>query len=122
MVAYYDRELKPLGLTAHQAMALGVLWTHNGLSLGDFARAAGIGKAAAVTMVDRLESLDLVRRREHPSDARLNRIEVTEEALRLAPMVLEKVERLEQKLEVAMGREGLANLIRGLATIQDVDF
>ena len=122
MVAYYDRELKPLGLTAHQAMALGVLSTHDGLSLGDFARAAGIGKAAAVTMVDRLESLGLVRRLDHPSDARLNRIEVTEEAIRLTPMVLEKVRLLEEKLEAAMGAEGLAQLMRGLATIQEVDF
>ena len=41
MVAYYNRTLEPLGLTAQQVMALGVLWRSDGLSLGAFAKQAG---------------------------------------------------------------------------------
>ena len=72
ILAYYNRSLKPLGLTAQQVMALNVLWREDGLSLGVFAKRAGMCKAAAVTMIKRLESMGLVTKKINPEDARLN--------------------------------------------------
>lgn len=121
MVAYYNQVLAPLGLTAQQVMALGVLWREEDLSLGAFASKAGIGKAAGVSMVKRLEAMDLVRREPHPRDARLNVIKLTDKARRLAPEVAKKVNRLEKAIESALGVSNLETLIQGLATIRDLE-
>lgn len=121
MVAYYNRTLEPLGLTAQQVMALGVLWREDGLSLGVFAGRAGIGKAAAVTMIKRLESLHLVTKEQDPVDARLNVLKLTAKARKLAPRILALGNELEKSIEDAVGAEDLAALIRGLTIIRNLD-
>ncbi|MEW5723234.1 MAG: MarR family transcriptional regulator [Thermodesulfobacteriota bacterium] len=121
LVAYYNRELAPLGLTAHQVLALGVLWRKEDLSLGRFAREAGIGKAAAVAMVRRLAAQGLVTRHPHPRDARLNVLRLTDKARRLAPRVAATVSRLEKKVEAALGVSGVEALTHGLGVINDLD-
>lgn len=121
LVAYYNRELEPLGITAQQMMALGVLWECDGVSLGEFARRAEIGKAAAVTMIQRLKSMNLVDTEIHPEDARLNVILLTDKARELAPVILDKVEKLEQKLEYEIGGSNLKTLTRALSIICDLE-
>jgi DNA-binding MarR family transcriptional regulator len=121
MVAYYNRVLAPLGLTAQQMMALGALWREENVSLGKFARRAGIGKAAAVTMIRRLEQMGLVSRRPDPRDARLNLLRLTDKARKLAPQVAEKVAILEEGIESAIGQENTKILIKALSVIQDME-
>jgi len=121
MVAYYNRALEPLGLTAQQVMALGVLWREDGLSLGIFAKKAGMGKAAAVTMIRRLESMQLVTKKTDPEDARLNVLTLTPKARNLAPKILSMGTMLEKCIEETVGQEDMAALIRGLTIIRDLD-
>ena len=121
LVSYYNRVLAPMGLTAQQAMALGVLYQEPDLSLGVVAQRLGIGKAAAVTMIKRLEAMGLVIREEHPRDGRLNRINLTEKAMILAPDVIDKVQALEQTVEDAIGVDNLNMLIQTLSVIRDLD-
>ena len=121
LVAYYNRVLAPLGLTAQQVMALGVLWQEENLSLGVFAQRADIGKAAAVTMIKRLEAMGLVTTASDPRDARLNVIKLTDKARDLAPSVAEKVDALERTMEKAIGVTDLETLIKGLSIIRDLD-
>ena len=121
MVAYYNRALAPMGLTAQQVMALGVLWQEDGLSLGEFARRAGMGKASAVTMIRRLEGMELVSKSADPDDARLNVLTLTGKARALAPRVLAMGAALERGIEEAVGREDLAAMIRGLSAILEMD-
>ena len=121
MVAYYNRVLAPLGLTAQQVMALGTLWREEDISLGTFAERAGMGKAAAVTMINRLGQMGLVSREPHPHDARLNLLRLTDKARKLAPKVAEKVASLEQNIESAMGQEKTQTLIEALSVIQDME-
>jgi MarR family transcriptional regulator, organic hydroperoxide resistance regulator len=121
LVAYYNRELAPLGLTAQQVMALSILWREENISLGVFASRSGIGKAAAVTMINRLESMGFVLRKEHPTDARRNRIILTEKARRLAPRVMAKANALEKTVEEALGRERLETLLEDLGRISELD-
>ena len=83
ILAYYNRALEPLGLTAQQVMAINVLMREDGLSLGVFAKRAGMGKAAAVTMIKRLERMELVTKKINPEDARLNVLTLTEKAKEL---------------------------------------
>ncbi len=121
MVAYYNQALEPLGLTAQQVMALGVLWQEEGLSLGVFARRAGMGKAAAVTMIKRLEAMDLVKKKTDPEDARLNVLTLTDKTRELAPELLAMGTRLEESIEQAVGKEDMDSLIKGLSVIRDLD-
>lgn len=121
MIAYYNRTFEPLGLTAQQVMALGVLWKEEGISLGEFSRRAGMGKAAAVTMIGRLERMDLVTKTTNPTDGRLNVLTLTREARRLAPDLLSVGAELERNIEQAVGKKDLAVMIRALKTIRDLD-
>jgi DNA-binding MarR family transcriptional regulator len=120
LAAYYNKVLGPLDLTASQVMALGVLWREEHVSLGGFAKSAGMGKAAAVTMIKRLEAMGLVTRATNPVDARLNIISLTGRARALAPEIMQNVARLEQTLEQTVGLENMESLIRGLSLIRDM--
>ena len=120
LMAYYNRELVPYGLTAQQLMALGVLWREGEMSLGVFAKKVGVGKAAAVAMIKRLEALGFASREPHPHDARLNILKLTEKALSLAPEAIEKTYNLEKTIESAIGVSNLQTLIKGLSVIRDL--
>jgi DNA-binding MarR family transcriptional regulator len=102
-------------------MALGVLWQEDDLSLGVFAQRVGIGKAAAVAMIRRLEAMGLVSTAPDPRDARLNIIMLTNKARDLAPAVAEKVDALEKTMEKAVGLSDLETMIKGLSIIRDLD-
>ncbi len=121
IVSYYNKSLEPLGLTAQQMMALGVLWGEENISLGVFAERASIGKAAAVTMISRLETMGLVVREPHPQDGRLNTIKLTDKARSLAPQVAEQVAKLADAIESTIGKEHLKILIKGLTAIQNLE-
>jgi len=121
MVAYYNRTLEPLGLTAQQVMALGVLWQADGISLGEFARRAGMGKAAAVAMIRRLERMGLVSKTPDPRDGRLNILNLTRKAGAVAPEILSMGAALEKSIEQAVGKEDLEAMIRGLEAIRELE-
>jgi len=121
MVAYYNQTLAPLGLTAQQVMALGVLWQKDGISLGEFARRAGMGKAAAVAMIRRLEHMDLVTKTLDPADGRLNVLNLTPKARAVAPEILSLGATLERAIEQAVGRQDMEAMIRGLEAIRDLE-
>lgn len=121
LVRHYNRVLAPLGLTAQQAGALGILWREQNLSLGVFAKKAGIGKAAAVSMIKRLETMGLVTRTSHPQDARLNVIDLTDKARELAPKLAIEIEKLEKTLESAIGDSNLQTLLQGLSAISNLE-
>jgi len=121
MTGYYNRILAPLGLTAQQVMALGVIWREENISLGTFARRSGVGKAAAVTMIKRLDRMGLVEAVPDPEDARLNKIRLTKKSRRMAPKLLKKAAALEKEIEKAVGTEKMESLIKGLTIIRDLD-
>ena len=121
LLAYYNRVLEPLGLTTTQALALGVLWNGEEISLGEFAKRAGIGKAAAVAMIQRLTVMGCVTTSQDPHDARKNIIRLTDAARKNIPLVYEKVRQLEEKLENAIGRESLNTVIEALGIIEELD-
>ena len=121
MVAYYNKALAPLGITAHQMTALGVLWQEKDLSLGEFARRSGIGKAAAVSMIKRLEDMGFVSREPNSENARLNMLNLTEKARSLVPEVVEKVAQVEKAVESAVGEKKMRSLIKGLSVLKNMD-
>jgi DNA-binding MarR family transcriptional regulator len=122
IVAYYNRELAPLGLTAQQLIALGVLIFEENLSLGQFAKRLKMGKAGAATMINRLEALGLVTREPNPSDARLNVLKVTDKARVLHPKIQKTVLDLENSIESQIGPSDLEEFATHLSTFLELEF
>ncbi len=122
IVAYYNRELEPLGLTAQQLIALGVLISDENMSLGQFARRLKMGKAGAATMVQRLEGMGLVIKEADPQDGRLNVLKITEKARILDPKIQAKVIDLESTIASQMGATDLKEFVSHLSTFLELDF
>jgi MarR family transcriptional regulator, organic hydroperoxide resistance regulator len=121
LVAYYNRELAPLGITAQQMIALGVLCFQEDLSLGEFAGLLNIRKATAVAMIKRLEAMGLVTKEAHPQDARLNVLKITDKTRKLIPEVHERVAGLEHTIETQIGAQGLKRLVDDLSMLLSVE-
>ena len=122
IVAYYNRELAPLGLTAQQLIALGVLISEENLSLGQFARRLKMGKAGAATMINRLEALGLVTKEAHPFDARLNVLKLTDRARELHPEIQKTVLDLENTIESQIGVSNLKEFATRLSAFLELEF
>lgn len=111
LVAYYNRKLAPLGLTAQQLIAMGVLCFQEDLSLGEFADRVNVKKATAVSMINGLEAKGLVTRRPHPRDGRLNVLEITDKARELMPKIHEKMVEVENTIESQIGASNLERIV-----------
>ena len=122
IVAYYNRELAPLGLTAQQLIALGVLIFEENLSLGQFARRLKMGKAGAATMINRLEALGLVTREPNHFDARLNVLKITDKARELHPKIQKTVLDLENSIESQIGAADLQEFVSYLSAFLELEF
>ena len=122
IIAYYNREMEPLGLTAQQLIALGVLISEEDLSLGQFARRLKMGKAGAATMIQRLEALGLVQKESDPQDGRLNILKITEKTRNLHPRIQEKVVELENTIESQMGEDSLRDFVGHLSIFLELKF
>jgi DNA-binding MarR family transcriptional regulator len=121
IVSHYNREFAPLGLTAQQIMALGVVTSENGVNLGEFAKRLKLGKPAAGTMIDRLEVLGFVIKESDPVDARLKIIKPTDMAREIHSEIDEKVAELEFDLESQMGASNLEALISQLSSVLAIE-
>ncbi|SHL31531.1 DNA-binding transcriptional regulator, MarR family [Desulfatibacillum alkenivorans DSM 16219] len=122
LISYYNRELEPMGLTGAQANALGILFRKKNLSLGEFAARAGIGKAAAVSMIHRLTETGFVTAVPDPNDARKNIINVTDKAIKVIAPAMEIVRHLESTVEEALGEDVLKTLVDALKVIRNLEF
>lgn len=76
----YDRNLKPLGMTRPQWIALVILSRaeKNGMSQTELARGMLMKKAAIGMLLDRLEAEGYVKRTPSVTDRRINNVQLTE--------------------------------------------
>jgi len=120
LVAYYNRKLEPLGLTAQQLIAMGVLCFQKDLSLGEFASRVNVKKATAVSMINGLEAKGLVIRKPHPQDGRLNVLEITDKARELIPKIHEKMIEVENTIESQIGASNLERIVADIQVLLGV--
>lgn len=88
--------LEPYGIDPRELAALTLLTGDDALSQQDLARRLQVDRTTMVALVDRLEGLDLVRRRPDPGDRRKNVVELTEHGRRTgadATRAMDAVER-----------------------------
>jgi DNA-binding MarR family transcriptional regulator len=122
MIAYYNRELKPLGISAQQMIALGVLIYQDEVTLGKFAEGMKISRPTALHMLNRLKGMGLITAEPHPSDRRLKIYHVTDKTRDLIPKIHQKVIELEGLIESKAISSNLDKLVIDLSKLLDLKF
>lgn len=109
----YSTVMAPLGLTRPQVRVL--VWVDHspGITQAELCELIGTSPMALTGLLDRMESKNLVKRQEDPTDRRAKRIYLTDGALALKP----EMEKIEAEFRVA-AREGLTP--EDIATAQRV--
>lgn len=75
----FARELEPLGLSVQQALVVILVGEHRAGTAADMCRTLSHDAGAMTRLVDKLESMDLVRRVRESHDRRSARLELTKE-------------------------------------------
>jgi DNA-binding MarR family transcriptional regulator len=94
--------MAPLGLTPGQLGALLLIEANQGLSQTQLGAALGIDRSSVVPLLDRLESLDLIRRTAHASDRRTHALALTDAGTAMIRRVLPVLEAHERRLAAGL--------------------
>jgi DNA-binding MarR family transcriptional regulator len=122
MIAYYNRELKQLGISAQQMIALGVLAFQDEVTLGKFAEGMKISRPTALHMLNRLKGMELITAEPHPSDGRLKVYKITEKTSKLIPEIRQKVKEVEGFIESQAVSSSLDRLVIDLSMLLRLKF
>lgn len=122
MIAYYNRELNQLGISAQQMIALGVLAFQDEVTLGKFAEGMKISRPTALHMLNRLKGMELITAEPHPSDGRLKVYKITEKTRKLIPKIHEKVKEVEGFIESQAVSSSLDRLVIDLSMLLRLKF
>ncbi len=122
MIAYYNRELNKLGISAQQMIALGVLAYQDEVTLGKFADGMKISRPTALHMLNRLKGMGLITAEPHPSDGRLKVYNITDKTRKLIPKIHKKVKELEGFIESKAVSSSLDRLVIDLSMLLNLKF
>ena len=110
--------LAEVGLHVGQEMVLIELWEQDGLRGGELAEKLGVEPPTVTKMLRRLESCDLVERRQDPDHARSFRVYLTDEGRSLEGPVARCWETVEEKAFAGMSVGERRNLRRLLTKVR----
>jgi MarR family transcriptional regulator for hemolysin len=104
----YGTVMAPLGLTRPQVRVL--VWVNHspGITQAKLCEVIGNSPMAMTGLLDRMESKDLVKRVDDPSDRRVKRLFVTSGALKLKPKMDEISAIFRQQARLGMTAEDIA--------------
>ncbi|MDX2007511.1 MAG: MarR family transcriptional regulator [Meiothermus sp.] len=108
------------GITPTQYAVLRVLWEQDGQSAAELGQRLVLDAATMVGILDRLEQNNLLERRPHPKDRRVNRVHLTKVGRALKQPLNKIVEEINAELEAHFGRD-LTKLRRVLAELGGVE-
>lgn len=91
--ARLDRELRAEGLRLGQYQVLSILWEEDGLTPRELSNRLSVEMPTVTRTVQRMVRDGLVRREDHPSDARSVYIRLTDKGNGLRPMIQRLLER-----------------------------
>jgi DNA-binding MarR family transcriptional regulator len=91
--ARLDRELRAEGLRLGQYQVLSILWEEDGLTPRELSNRLSVEMPTVTRTVQRMVRDGLVRREDHPSDARSVYIRLTDKGNALRPMIRRLLER-----------------------------
>ena len=91
--ARLDRELRTEGLRLGQYQVLSILWEEDGLTPRELSNRLSVEMPTVTRTVQRMVRDGLVRREDHPSDARSVYIRLTDKGEAMRPMIQRLLER-----------------------------
>lgn len=114
----YGTRMAPLGLTRPQARVL--LWVDYspGITQAELCTRIGNTPMAMTGLLDRMESKNLVKRVEDPSDRRVKRIYLTDGALKLKPDMERVTAALRSEVRQGLTPEDIGTASRVLKTMK----
>lgn len=115
----FDGHLRSMNLNMTQARLLALLDQTGARSQRELADLLSIGRAAAGTLIDELETRGLVERRPDPADRRVWQIHLTDLAADMVAGSYEMDERLTEALRAGLSRQDRQTLIRLLKIVND---
>ena len=96
---YYESNLSSFGITPVQFYVLSALWENDGVKFKDLARSLNMDGSTLTGILDRMERLDFVERRNDPEDRRSLLIFLKEKAKQIQLEVISLAEKLNQKIK-----------------------
>lgn len=105
-----EKALRPLGITPQQGQCLRVLSVCPGSTHSDLERMLCVEKPSITSLVTGIENRGWAVRRQHPDDARIKQVYLTEEGAALSERCVEVVERVKERFYQALNAEETAIL------------
>lgn len=99
---YLNVVLSEIGLYEGQHNLLLLLWEQEGLTQSELCQRLNIEPASASKSIDRIERAGFIQRHPDPTDARANRIYLTEQGRTLEPLVTAALVKAEDHLVANM--------------------
>ena len=117
--AIMREEIEPYELTPPQFGLLAFLWRQDGLTQTELSEKGQIDRTTVGGLVDRLEKIGLVERRQHPQDRRAYKIHLTERGSQLEAPLLECADRSLTKFTKALNQQEICELRRMLTILRE---
>jgi len=116
--AVLREEIEPYDLTPPQFGLLAFLWQQDGLTQVELSEKGQIDRTTVGGLVDRLEKVGLVERRQHPQDRRAFKIHLTERGKGLEGPLSECAGRCLNKITKGLSDQEVSELRRMLNVLR----
>ncbi|WP_348982401.1 MarR family transcriptional regulator [Desulfosporosinus sp. HMP52] len=111
---YYEGNLSQYGITPSQFYVLSAVWEKDGLKFKELAKSLEMDGSTLTSILDRLERLELVERRNDPEDRRSLLVFLTEQAKQQISEMAHLAEKLDQEIKERFTEEEFATFERVL--------
>lgn len=111
---YYEGNLSQYGITPSQFYVLSEIWEKDGLKFKELAKKLEMDGSTLTSILDRLERLDLVERRNDPEDRRSLLVFLKEKAKRKINEIAHLADELDQEIKERFSDEEFATFERVL--------
>lgn len=109
---YYENNLSSFGVTPVQFYVLSALWENDGVKFKDLARSLNMDGSTLTGILDRMERLDYVERRDDPEDRRSLLIFLKEKAKERRSEIVSLAERLNQEIKEKFSEEEFNTFVK----------
>lgn len=111
---YYEGNLSQYGITPSQFYVLSEIWEKDGLKFKELAQKLEMDGSTLTSILDRLERLDLVERRNDPEDRRSLLVFLKEKAKQKINEIAHLADELDQEIKERFSGEEFATFERVL--------
>lgn len=108
----YDSQLDPMGMTGRHGGVLAILGEKGNISQSEIGSCTYIDRTTVVAVIDDLEKLGLVERKEHPTDRRSHAIYLTEKGKEFLPKIDKQAMETEHKFLECLNAQEQKTLIQ----------